>query len=146
MDKERHSMGISLLRSMSKRRRRKVERKIFKNWHGEALLKESFKAFPISNGMKLQLEKFGKTLISRELGSEAFKAFQSTLRELSPGEELEIDFSGVLTLSPSWADEFLSPLLDQLGERLVLLPSDNLSVQATVKILQEANRKKFKFG
>lgn len=95
--------------------------------------------------MKLQLEKFGKTLISRELGSEAFKAFRSTLREISPEEELEIDFSGVLTLSSSWADEFLSPLLDQLGERLILLQSDNLSVQATVKILQEANKKEFKF-
>lgn len=95
--------------------------------------------------MKLQLEKFGKTLISRELGSEAFKAFQSTWREFSPGEEVEIDFTGVLTLSPSWADEFLSPLLDKLGDRLILLQSDNLSVQATVKILEEANRKKFRF-
>jgi len=93
--------------------------------------------------MKLQLEKFGKTLISRELGSEAFKAFQSTLRELPNDEQLEIDFSGVLTLSPSWADEFLSPLLNLIGERLVLLPSDNLSVQATLNILQEANGKSF---
>ena len=93
--------------------------------------------------MKLQLEKFGKTLISRELGSEAFKAFQSTLRELPKAEQLEIDFSGVLTLSPSWADEFLSPLLNLICERLVLLPSDNLSVQATLKILQEANGKSF---
>ena len=49
--------------------------------------------------MKLQLGKFGKTLISRELGSEAFKAFQTTLRDLSKDEELEIDFSDVLTLS-----------------------------------------------
>lgn len=94
--------------------------------------------------MKLQLEKFGKTLISRELGSEAFKAFQSTLREFSKDEELEIDFSGVLTLSPSWADEFLSPLLNQLDDRLILLPSDNLSVQATLRILQEANKRSFK--
>ena len=94
--------------------------------------------------MKLQLEKFGKTLISRELGSEAFKAFQPTLRELSKDEELEIDFSGVLTLSPSWADEFLSPLLNQLDEKLILLPSDNLSVHATIRILQEANKRMFK--
>ncbi len=93
--------------------------------------------------MKLQLEKFGKTLISRELGSEAFKALQPTLRELSADEDLEIDFSGVLTLSPSWADEFLSPLLNQFGNRLVLLPSDNLSVHATLKILQEANKQRF---
>lgn len=94
--------------------------------------------------MKLQLEKFGKTLISRELGSEAFKAFQPTLREFSHEEELEIDFSGVLTFSPSWADEFLSPLLQQLDDRLVLLPSDNLSVHATLKILQEVNKRAFR--
>jgi len=94
--------------------------------------------------MKLQLEKFGKTLLSRELGSEALKAFQPTLRELSGDEDLEIDFSGVLTLSPSWADEFLSPLLNQLGDRLILLPSDNLSVHATLRILQEANKRSFK--
>ena len=94
--------------------------------------------------MKLQLEKFGKTLISRELGSEALKAFQVTLREVPKDENLEIDFSGVLTLSPSWADEFLSPLLTELGDRLILLPSDNLSVHATLKILQEANKRPFK--
>ena len=94
--------------------------------------------------MKLQLEKFGKTLISRELGSEAFKAFQPTLREISANEELEIDFSGVLTLSPSWADEFLSPLLSQFKDRLILLPSDNLSVHATLRILGEVNKRTFK--
>ncbi|MDO8482390.1 MAG: DUF4325 domain-containing protein [bacterium] len=94
--------------------------------------------------MKLQLEKFGKTLLSRELGSEAFKAFQPTLREFSRDETLEIDFSGVLTLSPSWADEFLSPLLNQLGDRLVLLSSDNLSVHVTLTVLQEANKRQFK--
>ncbi len=94
--------------------------------------------------MKLPLEKFGKTLISRELGSEAFKALQSTLRELPKDAELEVDFSGVLTLSPSWADEFLSPLLNQLGDRLILLASDNLSVHATLRILQEANKRPFR--
>lgn len=93
--------------------------------------------------MKLELAKFGTTLISRELGSEAFKAFQPTLRKLTDEEILEIDFSGALTLSPSWADEFLTPLFDLLKNRLVLLESDNLSVQATIKILQEANKKNF---
>ena len=93
--------------------------------------------------MKLQLEKFGGTLISREFGSEAFKAFQPTLRKFSKDEKLEIDFSGVLTLSPSWADEFLSPLLNQLSDRLILLPSDNLSVHATLRILQEVNKRPF---
>lgn len=94
--------------------------------------------------MKLQLVKFGTTLISRELGSEAFKAFQPTLRNLSNDEILEIDFSGVLTLSPSWADEFLTPLLSQINDRLVLLKSENLSVGATINILQEANKTTFR--
>jgi hypothetical protein len=93
--------------------------------------------------MKLQLDKFGKTLISRELGREAFKAFQSTLNDLTKDEELEIDFSGIFTLSPSWADEFLTPLLNLIGDRLVLLSSDNLSVQATLRILREANKLDF---
>lgn len=94
--------------------------------------------------MIVLLEKFGKTLTSRQLGSEAFKAFQSALREIRSDESLEIDFTGVLTLSPSWADEFLTPLLGQLGDRLVLLSSDNLSVQATVKLLEEINKRSFK--
>jgi hypothetical protein len=93
--------------------------------------------------MKLQLDKFGKTLISRELGREAFKAFQATLNDLSKDEELEINFSGVFTLSPSWADEFLTPILNLIGNRLVLLSSDNLSVLATLRILKEANKQNF---
>ena len=94
--------------------------------------------------MRVLLKKFGDLLLSRELGSEALKAFQPTLREISKDEDLEIDFSGVFTLSPSWADEFLSPLLALMGDRLVLLPSDNLSVHATLKILQEVNKRPFK--
>ena len=91
--------------------------------------------------MRIELKKFGTTLISRQTGSEALKAFQSTLRELKSDEVLEIDFLGVLTFSPSWGDEFLSPLMDQLGGRLVLLASDNLSVQATLKLLQEIKKR-----
>lgn len=94
--------------------------------------------------MRILLKKFGVLLLSRELGSEAFKTFAPTLRDLPKDEKLEINFSEVLTLSPSWADEFLSPLLDQLNDRLILLLSDNLSVQATLRILQEVNKKPFK--
>jgi hypothetical protein len=62
---------------------------------------------------------------------------------LSKDEIITVDFEGVNTFSPSWGDEFLTPLLDRLGNRLVLLPSDNLSVQATLNILEEANKKTF---
>lgn len=87
--------------------------------------------------MRIALYKFGTTLVSRQAGSEAYKALQLQLREVAPDERLEIDFNGVLTLSPSWADEFLTPLRKQYGERFILLPSDNLSVQATLRLLKE---------
>ena len=93
--------------------------------------------------MRILLKQFGDLLLSRQNGQEAFKAFQSTLNDLTKDEELEIDFSGVFTLSPSWADEFLTPLLNLIGDRLVLLSSDNLSVQATLRILREANKLDF---
>jgi len=91
----------------------------------------------------VELKKIGTTLTSRQAGVEAFKAFQSTSQGIKQGEDLEIDFSGVLTFSPAWGDEFLSPLLDQLGDNLVLLPSDNMSVQATLKLLQEIKKRSF---
>lgn len=93
--------------------------------------------------MRIELKKFGTTLLSRQAGAEALKAFQSTLQAIKPGENLEIDFSGVLTFSPSWGDEFLSPLLDQFKDNLVLISSDNMSVQATLKLLQEINKRSF---
>lgn len=96
--------------------------------------------------MRIELKKFGTTLISRQAGRESFSAFQSTLGELKPNENLEIDFDGVITFSPSWGDEFLTPLLMQLGDRLVLLPSDNPSVKATLDILEQIAKKKFKIA
>lgn len=94
--------------------------------------------------MKIELKKFGTTLISRQAGSEALAAFQPTLRELPAGESLEVDFDGVITFSPSWGDEFLTPLRDQLGERFVLLSTDNPSVRATLELLEKISGKKFK--
>jgi len=94
--------------------------------------------------MKLELKKFGITLISRQAGKEALAAFQPALKEIGPGDNLEIDFDGVITFSPSWGDEFLTPLLNQLGDRLVLLPTNNPSVKATVELFEKISGKKFK--
>ena len=94
--------------------------------------------------MNIQLKKFGTTLISRQAGKEAFAAFQPTLKEISANDNLEIDFNGVITFSPSWGDEFLTSLLNQLGDRLILLPVDNPSVKATVELLEKITGKRFK--
>jgi len=65
--------------------------------------------------MIIELKKFGQTLTSREEGREAFAAFKPTLNIISDRESVEIVFTDVNTLSPSWADEFLTPLFKQFG-------------------------------
>ncbi|MFH1643032.1 MAG: DUF4325 domain-containing protein [Patescibacteria group bacterium] len=93
--------------------------------------------------MELSLKKFGTILTSRQFGKEAFLAFQPSLREISEKENIEIDFNGVDSLSPSWADEFLRPLLLKRGERLILKNTNNLSVKETLSFLEEIEGFKF---
>lgn len=59
-------------------------------------------------------------------------AFQPSLNNIKEGEAAEVDFNGVLTFSPSWGDEFLTPLLKKFKDKLILKKSDNLSVNATL--------------
>ena len=96
--------------------------------------------------MIIELKKFGTTLISRQTGREAFSALQPFLKDVKEDEILEVDFDGVLTFSPSWGDEFLTPLLITYGERLILKNTSNLSVQATLDILEKTIGKQFKIS
>lgn len=89
------------------------------------------------------LAKFGTTLTSRQLGKEAYAAFQPHLGELTEGEKLEIDFEGVNTFSPSWGDEFLTPLVETFGDRVILINTQNPSVMATLKLLESINKRHY---
>jgi hypothetical protein len=86
--------------------------------------------------MKIDLNKFGPTLVSRQGGREALAAFRPILRTLKKAEILEIDFSKVGVLSPSWADEFIGALLTEYPGRVRLGSSNNPSVQATLQLLE----------
>lgn len=83
--------------------------------------------------MKIELKKFGQVLTSRPSGREAFAAIRPTLDPNAT--EVQIDFTGVLSLAPSWADEFFRGLETLYGHNITYLPSDNPSVAATLKIL-----------
>jgi hypothetical protein len=85
--------------------------------------------------MIIQLSKFGTTLVSRPSGKEAWLAFQPTLNEVPESEEIIVDFEGVLVLTPSWADEFLSPLRSKFKDNVKLRNTENPSVTATLAIL-----------
>jgi hypothetical protein len=89
--------------------------------------------------MIIQLKKFGATLTSRQLGKEALSAFMPSLSATSEIEIIEIDFEGVNTFSPSWGDEFLTPLVRKYGKKFILKRSNNPSVVATLKLLEEVN-------
>ena len=93
--------------------------------------------------MIIELKKFGTTLISRQTGKEAALASQSLFTGISESEPIEVDFDGVLTFSPSWGDEFLTPLLNKYGDRLALKNTSNPSVKATLEILQTTIGKQF---
>ncbi len=86
--------------------------------------------------MNIELKKISPSLMSRQAGKEALLALRSMLGELKEGESLEIDFEGVTTFSPSWGDEFLTPLLEEYANRLILHTTDNFSVQDTLTLLE----------
>jgi len=94
--------------------------------------------------MTINLEKFGTMLISRQTGKEAYLALQPLIRDIKRGEDIEIDFSGVSTFSPSWGDEFLTPLLNRYGKNIILKNTDNPSVKATIEVIETVTKKKFK--
>lgn len=87
--------------------------------------------------MIIQLKKFGTTLVSRPSGKEAWLAFQPVLNEVSNDEKIIVDFADVVVLTPSWADEFLTPLNQQFNDRVELHNLDNPSVAATLSILEK---------
>lgn len=84
----------------------------------------------------IQLKKFGTVLVSRPAGLESFNAIRPTLTADTP---VQIDFDGVLTVTPSWLDEFLTSLVEFMLGKVELLPTDNASVLATLPVLG-ANR------
>lgn len=85
--------------------------------------------------MRILIRKFGTTLVSRPAGKEAYLAFQPTLQDLGNDETIIVDFDRVTVLTPSWADEFLTPLMKKFKGRVELANTNNLSVIETLKIL-----------
>ena len=70
--------------------------------------------------MNIELKKFGNILVSRTAGREASLAYQPVLNTLKPKESITINFEGV-TLGPSWADEFLTPIFKKYKARIKLV-------------------------
>ena len=83
------------------------------------------------------MKKFGEMLISRPAGREAYLAMSAYLTKgLDKSELIEIDFSGVKVLAPSWADEVITKIAKDF-KNVKLLNTENSSVQMTLKTLRK---------
>lgn len=86
--------------------------------------------------MIIQLKKFGTILLSRPSGKEAWLAFQPVLNGISVEEEIIADFAEVVVLTPSWVDEFITPLYKRFDGRVRLLNIiDNASIKASLAMI-----------
>jgi len=86
--------------------------------------------------MKIEIKKFGNILTSRPAGREAALAIKAYIKP-KPHEKIELDFSDVLSVGPSWLDEVMTFLRNEYGEdRIVCLPTDNQSVNHSLKIIR----------
>ena len=94
--------------------------------------------------MTIHITKFGSVLTSRSAGKEAYAAFLPILTGLKKNEEILVDFDGISTFSPSWGDEFLTPLQKKFSHRLTLKNLSNPSVALTISTLERINGSKFK--
>lgn len=80
----------------------------------------------------IQLKRFGTVLVSRPAGLEAFNAIRTSI---DPNIPIQIDFGGVLTVTPSWFDEFLTQLAQYADGKVELLPTTNASVLAALPVI-----------
>ena len=70
--------------------------------------------------------------MGRPNGLEAFKGIRP---QLDPNLPVQIDFSGVLTVNPSWLDEFVTELATFNQGKVELLPTNNASVRIALPVI-----------
>ncbi len=87
--------------------------------------------------MKIDVSKFGTVLVSHPAGREAFLTARAYSIPKDSSEPIELDFSGVKVLTPSWADEFVRGLEQEFGSsRITVSEGENLSVKTTFETLR----------
>lgn len=85
--------------------------------------------------MTIQLKRFGNILTSRPEGREAaLILIASELRNSS--DDIALDFTGVLVMTPSWLGEFVDTL-ESKNKKVLFLKSNNASVIESIRTLEE---------
>ena len=95
-----------------------------------------FRVYGAKNFMKIDISKYGTVLLSRPSGREAFLVARAYAVPKEGSDIIELDFTNVTVLTPSWADEFVEGMKKEFGaERVKIIEGENLSVKTTFKVL-----------
>ena len=89
--------------------------------------------------MIIEVKKFGKLLISRPAGKEAASVIISSFKPATNTEPVELDFTDVEVIAPSWLDEVLLALRAVYGDRVKCRDSGNLSLRESLKTINSLN-------
>jgi hypothetical protein len=85
--------------------------------------------------MKIEIKKFGTILNSRPAGRDAALTIKAYIQP-NTDENIELDFSGIISVGPSWLDEVLTYLRNEYGkDRVICLATDNASVNESLKVI-----------
>lgn len=84
----------------------------------------------------LRISKFGQFLSSRPEGREAALAALAYYDGLRNSPVVELDFAGVLVLTPSWLSEFMQTLLAHGILGITSRPCENASVRKSVEAVR----------
>jgi hypothetical protein len=85
--------------------------------------------------MNIEMVKFGDLLISRPAGKDAWLGIQSMLKNTTQKEQVTLDFKGVSVLTPSWMDEFYTPLKKKY-KKVKTINIKSSVISETIKFLE----------
>ncbi len=84
----------------------------------------------------IDISKFGNILISRPNGREAALIMLSSFKPTNDQDAIELDFSQVDVVAPSWLDEVLTALSKAYGsKRIKCSPDTNVTLQESLKVI-----------
>lgn len=87
--------------------------------------------------MTIQVAKYGTLLVSRPAGRDAYLSAKAYLLKDSL-DIIELDFSGVKVMTPSWLDEFLTPIKKEYGEKVNLTSITNPTVKMSLATISSS--------
>ncbi|MFH1192100.1 MAG: STAS-like domain-containing protein [bacterium] len=90
-------------------------------------------------------QKFGKFLIDRESGKNVYEILKRKIESLEQGEKINMDFSEVVILNPSFCDEVFGNLVNEYPAE-VLIKNANHAHKVAFETVEETRGVKFIYG